>query len=175
LHAACNRDQRLDERLKARGAEFTMPPTDVTGSKIAMLNVPQQARNIEESFSMTKKHDSQSGDWRVEMLSRLRTLIEEAEPDMTEERKWRKPSNQMVGIPVWSHNGIVCTGEAYKNSVKITFAKGAFVKDPSGLFNSSLEGNLRRAIDFHEGDKIKEQALKALITAAVKLNAPGRN
>jgi hypothetical protein len=114
-------------------------------------------------------------DWREETLERIRALILEADPEMIEERKWRKPSNGMVGVPVWSHNGIVCTGETYKNYVKITFAKGAFVKDPSGLFNSSLEGNLRRAIDFHEGDKINERALKALIKAAVKLNASDRD
>ena len=116
----------------------------------------------------------QSDDWRGEILSRIRTLIEEADPDMIEERKWRKPSNGMVGVPVWSHNGIVCTGETYKNYVKMTFAKGAFVKDPSGLFNSGLEGNLRRAIDFHEGDKINEKALKSLIKDAVKLNTADR-
>ena len=90
---------------------------------------------------------------------------------MIEERKWRKPSNGMAGIPVWSHDGIVCTGETYKNHVKVTFAKGAFVKDPADLFNSSLDGNLRRAIDFHEGEPINETALKRLIQAAVKLNA----
>jgi hypothetical protein len=112
----------------------------------------------------------QKVDWREETMDRLRGLIMEAEPGMVEERKWRKPSNKMAGAPVWSHNGIVCTGETYKNYVKMTFAKGAFVKDPSGLFNSSLEGNLRRAIDFHEGDKINEKALKGLIQAAVKLN-----
>jgi hypothetical protein len=110
------------------------------------------------------------GDWREATLERIRALILEADPDMLEERKWRKPSNGMVGVPVWSHNGIVCTGETYKNYVKMTFAKGAFVKDPSGLFNSSLEGNARRAIDFHEGDKLDEEALKALIRAAVALN-----
>ena len=112
-------------------------------------------------------------DWREETLDRIRALIVEADPGMIEERKWRKPSNGMAGIPVWSHDGIVCTGETYKNYVKVTFAKGAFVKDPSGLFNSSLEGNLRRAIDFHESDKINEKAFKALIKAAVKLNAAG--
>jgi hypothetical protein len=117
---------------------------------------------------MTKTKDV--GDWRVEMLSRLRALIKAADPEMVEEPKWRKPSNGMKGVPVWSHDGIVCTGETYKNYVKMTFAKGAFVKDPSGLFNSSLEGNLRRAIDFHEGDKLNEKALKALIRAAVALN-----
>jgi hypothetical protein len=110
------------------------------------------------------------GDWRERTLDRLRTLIAEADPGMIEERKWKKPSNGMAGVPVWSHDGIVCTGETYKNYVKMTFAKGAFVKDPAGLFNSSLEGNLRRAIDFHEGDKINEPALKALIRAAVALN-----
>jgi hypothetical protein len=114
------------------------------------------------------------GDWREETLDRIRALILEADPDMIEERKWRKPSNGMAGVPVWSHHGIVCTGETYKNYVKMTFAKGAFVKDPSGLFNSGLEGNLRRAIDIHEGDKIDRKALKALIRAAVQLNASDR-
>ena len=97
------------------------------------------------------------------MLSRLRALIKEADPEVAEEWKWR-------GTPVWSHNGLICTGETYKNVVKTTFAKGASLKDPSGLFNSSLEGNVRRAIDFHEGDKLDEEALKALIRAAVALN-----
>ncbi len=103
------------------------------------------------------------GDWRGEMLSRLRTLVKEADPEVVEELKWR-------GVPVWSHGGLICTGETYKNVVKMTFAKGAALKDPSNLFNSSLEGNTRRAIDFHEGDKINEKALKALIRAAVTLN-----
>ena len=109
-------------------------------------------------------------DWREERLDRIRALILEADPEMIEERKWKKPSNGMVGVPVWSHDGIVCTGETYKNYVKVTFAKGAELKDPSGLFNASLDGNVRRAIDFHEGDTINEKALKALIKAAVKLN-----
>ena len=103
------------------------------------------------------------GDWRGEMLSRLRALIKEADPDVVEEWKWR-------GVPVWSHDGMICTGETYKNVVKMTFAKGASLDDPSGLFNSSLEGNTRRAIDFHEGEKIDEKALKALVRAAVALN-----
>ena len=103
------------------------------------------------------------GDWRGEMLSKLRVLIKQADPDVVEEWKWR-------GVPVWSHDGIICTGETYKNAVKMTFAKGAALDDPKGLFNSSLEGNTRRAIDFHEGDKINSTALKALIRAAVKLN-----
>jgi len=119
---------------------------------------------------VAKKPKAKAGDWREGTLDRIRALILEADPEMIEERKWRKPSNGMVGIPVWSHDGIVCTGETYKNYIKVTFAKGAFVKDPSGLFNASLEGNLRRAIDFHEDDAIDEKALKALIKAAVKLN-----
>jgi len=103
------------------------------------------------------------GDWRGKMLSRLRALVKEADPDVAEEWKWR-------GVPVWSHDGIICTGETYKSVVKMTFAKGAALKDPSGLFNSSLEGNTRRAIDFHEDDKIAEAALKTLVRAAVALN-----
>ena len=103
------------------------------------------------------------GDWRGEMLSRLRALIKTADPEVIEEWKWR-------GVPVWSHHGLICTGETYKNIVKLTFFKGAALKDPSGLFNSSLEGNTRRAIDFHEGDKLDEKALKALIRAAVAMN-----
>jgi hypothetical protein len=102
------------------------------------------------------------GDWRGEMLSRLRALIKEAVPDVAEEWKW--------ATPVWSHHGLICTGETYKKAVKMTFAKGASLPDPSGLFNSSLEGNVRRAIDFHEGDKLDKKALKALIQAAVALN-----
>lgn len=104
------------------------------------------------------------GDWRGEMLARLRVVIKDADPGMVEEWKWR-------GVPVWSHDGIICTGETYKAVVKMTFAKGAALKDPAGLFNSSLEGNTRRAIDFHEGDKINEKALKTLIRAAVTLNS----
>ncbi len=109
-------------------------------------------------------------DWRGKTLARLRMLIHEANPDVVEEVKWRKPSNSMLGVPVWSHAGIICTGEIYKNAVKMTFAKGASLKDPRGLFNSSLEGNVRRAIDFHEGDKIDAKALQALLRAAVLLN-----
>ncbi|MFZ0397962.1 MAG: DUF1801 domain-containing protein [Methyloceanibacter sp.] len=109
-------------------------------------------------------------DWRGETLARVRSLIREADPEMVEEVKWRKPSNSMLGVPVWEHAGIICTGETYKAVVKLTFAKGASLKEPSGLFNASLEGNARRAIDIHEGDKIDEKALKALIRAAVALN-----
>jgi hypothetical protein len=110
------------------------------------------------------------GDWRGRMLAKLRACIKQADPDVVEEVKWRKPSNSMSGVPVWSHDGIICTGETYKNVVKMTFAKGAALADPSGLFNSSLEGNTRRAIDIREGEKIDETALKALIRAAVALN-----
>jgi hypothetical protein len=111
-------------------------------------------------------------DWRDALLDRIRTLITQADPGMIEERKWRKPSNGMAGVPVWSHDGIVCTGETYKNYVKVTFARGASLKDPSGLFNSSLEGNTRRAIDVHEGEKVAAGAFKALVKAAVALNGP---
>ena len=110
------------------------------------------------------------GDWRGETLARVRSLIKQADPDVIEEVKWRKPSNAMLGVPVWEHDGIICTGETYKAVVKLTFAKGASLKDPSGLFNASLEGNMRRAIDFAEGDKIDEKAFKALIREAVELN-----
>ena len=107
------------------------------------------------------------GDWRGELLARLRGLVKEADPEVVEEWKWR-------GVPVWEHAGIICTGETYRNVVKMTFAKGASLEDPAGLFNSSLEGNTRRAIDFHEGEEIDEEALKALIRAAVALNRTSR-
>jgi hypothetical protein len=107
-------------------------------------------------------------DWRGETLARIRTLIKQADPEVVEEWKWR-------GVPVWEHDGIICTGETYKAVVKMTFAKGASLADPSGLFNSSLEGNMRRAFDIHEGDKIDEKALKALIRAAVALNSSKRS
>lgn len=109
-------------------------------------------------------------DWRGEALSRMRKLIKEAAPYVVEEVKWRKPSNSMLGVPVWSCNGIICTGETYKDKVKLTFAKGAALKDPAKLFNSSLDGNARRAIDILEGDEINASAFKALIRAAVALN-----
>lgn len=110
------------------------------------------------------------GDWRGEMLARVRNLIKEADPDVVEALKWKKPSNPS-GVPVWEHNGIICTGEMYKAVVKLTFAKGAALEDPARLFNSSLEGNVRRAIDIHESEKINEKAFKALIRAAIALNA----
>jgi hypothetical protein len=121
----------------------------------------------ESASQLISKRIAELGDWRGETLGRIRALIKEADPDIVEEWKW-------MGTPVWSHSGIVCTGETYKNVVKMTFAKGASLKDPSGLFNSSLEGNVRRAIDIHEGEEINARALKALIRAAVALNASGR-
>jgi hypothetical protein len=110
------------------------------------------------------------GDWREETLARMRTLILEADPEMIEERKWKKPSNAMKGVPVWSHNGIICTGETYTKAVKLTFARGASLPDPSHLFNSSLEGGTRRAIDIKEGEKVDAVAFKALVKAAVAQN-----
>ena len=123
----------------------------------------------ESASGLTDARSQEIGDWRGEMLARLRALIKQADPEVVEECKWKKPSNPR-GVPVWSHDGMICTGETHKSVVKMTFAKGAFLDDPAGLFNSSLEGNLRRAIDFREGDKVNEKALKALIRAAVALN-----
>ena len=118
-------------------------------------------------------NSTSTADWRAEMLSRIRKLIQQADPEVVEEVKWRKPSKP-EGVPVWSHDGIMCTGETYKGLVKLTFLKGAALKDPAGLFNSSLEGNTRRAIDIHEEDKINEKALKELIRAAVALNSSAK-
>lgn len=115
-----------------------------------------------------------TADWREETLERMRTLILQEDPDMVEERKWRKASNNMAGVPVWSHNGIVCTGETYKKAVKLTFAQGAHLPDPAGLFNASLEGGTRRAIDIAEGGRVDARAFKALIKAAVAHNTAGK-
>jgi hypothetical protein len=122
-----------------------------------------ESRNSKSPSQLIDARIKELGDWRGEMLSRLRALVKEADPEVVEEWKWR-------GVPTWSHDGIICTGETYKSVVKMTFAKGAALKDPSGLFNSSLDGNTRRAIDFHEGEKINEKALKTLVRAAVTLN-----
>ena len=122
-------------------------------------------------FELIDARIRELGDWRGETLSRIRALVREADPEAVEEWKWAKATNP--GTPVWSHDGIICTGETYKSVVKTSFAKGASLEDPSGLFNSSLEGNVRRAIDFHEGDKIDEKALTALVRAAVALNTSG--
>jgi len=121
------------------------------------------------SASKGKSGVGQSGDWRDGTLSRIRRLIKQADPKVVEERKWIKPTNP-EGVPTWYHDGIIGTGEIYKTHVKVTFARGASLKDPSGLFNASLEGNVRRGIDFHEGEKIDEKAFKALIREAVALN-----
>src|SRR5499426_2264344 len=133
---------------------------------IAMKKIKSGSKEGEGGDSPSRLIDArikELGDWRGETLARVRMLIKQADPDVIEEWKWR-------GVPVWSHAGIICTGETYKSVVKMTFAKGASLEDPSKLFNSSLEGNTRRAIDFHEGDKIDEKALKALIRGAVSLN-----
>jgi hypothetical protein len=126
-----------------------------------------QAQKQDSPSKLIDTRIKELGDWRGEMLARIRDLIKKADPEVVEEWKWR-------GVPVWYHDGMICTGETYKAVVKMTFAKGASLKDPSGLFNSSLDGNVRRAIDFHEGEKIDEPALKALIKAAVTLNVSGR-
>jgi hypothetical protein len=128
---------------------------------------------MESASSFIDERINELGDWRGKMLAKVRDIIHAADPEIVEERKWVKPNSP--GTPVFSHNGIVCTGETYKNVVKLTFAKGAALKDPSGLFNSSLEGNVRRAIDIHEGDKVDETALKNLIRAAVALNLIGKS
>lgn len=127
------------------------------------------AQNPESDFRLIDASIQKLAGWRGETLSRLRALIMQSDPEVVEERKWKKPSNPN-GTPVWSHNGIICTGETYKSAVKLTFARGAQLDDPAGLFNSSLDGNVRRAIDFREGDKVNDKALKALIRAAVALN-----
>lgn len=132
------------------------------------ITVPKSAPKEETAASKITKRTQEFGDWRGVTLARLRQLILDADPDMEEEWKWVKPTNP--GVPVWSRDGGVCTGEVYKAVVKLTFFRGAIVKDPKNLFNSSLEGNVRRAIDFHEGDKINEAAFKQLIKAAVAAN-----
>jgi hypothetical protein len=129
--------------------------------------VSKEAKGEDSPSQLIDARIEELDDWRGETLARVRALIKQADPEVVEEWKWR-------GVPVWSHAGIICTGETYKSVVKMTFAKGASLEDPSGLFNSSLEGNTRRAIDLHEGDKINEKALKALIRAAVALNISAR-
>ena len=128
---------------------------------------------VESASAIIDARIKELGDWRGKMLAKVRAIIHEADPEIVEEWKWVKPTSP--GTPVFSHGGIVCTGETYKNVVKMTFAKGAALKDPSGLFNSSLDGNARRAIDIHEGDKVDEAALKDLIRAAVALNLKGKS
>lgn len=132
-----------------------------------MTSAPKEAKAENSPSQLIDAKIKELGDWRGETLARVRALIKQADPEVVEELKWR-------GVPVWEHDGIICTGETYKNAVKLTFARGAALEDPSGLFNASLEGNVRRAIDIHEGDKIDEKALKALIRAAVALNTATR-
>ena len=128
---------------------------------------------VESASALIDQRIKELGDWRGKTLAKVREILHQADPEIVEEWKWVKPTNP--GTPVWSRGGIVCTGETYKNAVKMTFAKGAALKDPSGLFNASLEGNVRRAIDIHEGDKVDEAALKDLIRAAVALNLQGKS
>src|SRR5690242_11813346 len=160
---------RFDALSSAASNSLTTSPafqhTEPRPRPIVKRNgMKKSAANKGESASrLIDARIKELGDWRGKMLGRLRALVKEADPEVVEEWKWR-------GVPVWSHDGLICTGETYKNVVKMTFAKGASLKDPSRLFNASLEGNTRRAIDFHEGDQINEQALKLLIRAAVTLN-----
>ena len=140
-----------------------------TRVKMKTKSSPKEGTGGNSPSQLIDARIEELNDWRGEMLARIRILIQQADPEMVEEVKWRKPSNP-AGVPVWSHDGIICTGETYKNVVKLTFAKGASLPDPASLFNSSLEGATRRAIDFHEGDEIDEKALQALIRAAVALN-----
>ena len=135
----------------------------------------KEAKGADSPSRLIDARIKKLGDWRGKTLARVRSLIKEADPDVVEAVKWRKPSNSMLGVPVWDHDGIICTGETYKEVVKMTFARGAALEDPAGLFNSSLEGNTRRTIDIREGDKIDDRALKALIRAAVALNTSARS
>lgn len=146
-------------------ARKTASTKSVPSKSVSTKSTKSQSASSQSASSLIDARIRELGDWRGEILARLRALIKQADPDVVEEWKW--------GIPVWSHDGIISTGETYKKAVKITFAKGAFLDDPAGLFNSSLEGRVRRAIDFHEGEKINEKALKELIRAAVGLNSSG--
>ena len=139
-----------------------------TPSSRKPTSAPKEPNGENSPSQLIDARIKELADWRGQTLARIRALIKQADPEVVEEWKWR-------GVPVWSHGGILCTGETYKQVVKMTFAKGAALPDPSGLFNSSLEGNTRRAIDFHEGDKIDEKAMKALIRAAVELNTSARS
>ncbi len=175
----------LDSKAKLEGTSRATEPRRPSAAKPKSL--PKLAAKVGSTVPAVKKRTQRTAvhpaspplqqqdrflDWREETLGRMRALILEADPEMVEERKWKKPSNAMAGIPVWSHDGIVCTGETYKNVVKLTFAKGASLPDPARLFNSSLENNTRRAIDIREGQAVDARAFKALIKAAVAKNAP---
>src|SRR5437762_1091373 len=162
-HTFCSPDERSDIRVPqpaCRWRSCGLRTTDQRGEMGMKKSGPQTSKSPSQLIDARIK---ELDDWRGKMLSRLRTLIKQADPEVVEERKWR-------GVPVWSHNGLICTGETYKTVVKLTFAKGASLKDPSGLFNSSLDGNTRRAIDIHEGEALDADAFRALIRAAVSLN-----
>jgi hypothetical protein len=133
------------------------------------VKAPGKKEDHQSASKLTDKNIAEPGDWRGEVLNRIRKLIEEADPEVVEERKWMKPSNP-AGVPVWSHDGIICTGETYKNHVRLTFARGASLNDPKGLFNANLEGNVTRAIVIHEGDEIDEITFRKLIQEAAALN-----
>ena len=157
----------LDRSYGTAGAAVSLPCEPCESFRRGDDETLRGEQEGESASQLISKRIAELGDWRGETLGRIRALIKEADPDILEEWKW-------MGTPVWSHDGIVCTGETYKNVVKMTFAKGASLKDPSRLFNSSLDGNVRRAIDIHEGEKIDAPALKALIRAAVALNVSGK-
>jgi hypothetical protein len=152
---------------KAKGTSLAGKPGK---SATKSASATKTGATAKSSSRLINKRNHGLSDWREETLARMRMLILEADPDMIEERKWKKPSNAMTGVPVWSHNGIVCTGETYTKVVKLTFAQGASLPDPLRLFNSSLEGNMRRAIDIHEGEQVDERAFKKLVKAAVAHN-----
>lgn len=155
-HDGCGLDEYLTNYWNPFAEERNMEKSSLTADRSAS--------------KLIDKRIAELGDWRGETLSRMRALITEADPNIVEDVKWRKPSNSMLGTPVWSHDGIICTGETYKDKVKLTFAKGASLKDPTKLFNASLDGNVRRAIDIQENEEVKSGAFKALIHAAVALN-----
>jgi hypothetical protein len=167
-----------ESKAKAKGtSRASKPRKSATKSKsppkaAAKAKPAKPIKVLKPASRLIDQRIRDLGGWRAETLARMRALILEADPEMIEERKWRKPSNAMAGVPVWSHHGIVCTGEAYTKVVKLTFARGARIPDPSRLFNSSLEGNTRRAIDIHEGEKVDARAFKALVKAAVAQNGP---
>jgi hypothetical protein len=165
MNAMAKRTSKTAAKVAKKAADNNHEESDTTMKK--SKSGSKEGKGGDSPSQLIDARIKELSDWRGEMLARVRNLIKQADPEVVEEWKWR-------GVPVWEHAGIICTGETYKAVVKMTFAKGASLEDPSGLFNSSLEGNTRRAIDFHEGDKIDEKALKALIRAAVALNTSVR-
>jgi hypothetical protein len=156
--------------MKPSKAKGTSRAGNARKSATRSRSSPKTGRTGESASRLIDRRIRDLGGWRSETLARMRALILEADPETIEERKWKKPSNGMVGVPVWSHDGIVCTGETYAKAVKLTFAKGASLADPAHLFNASLEGGTRRAIDIHEGESVDARAFKALVKAAVAQN-----